>query len=371
MEEKNRDKIIVRTSVIGIVTNVLLSLFKAAVGILSNSIAVTLDAVNNLSDALSSVITIIGTKLANKKPDKSHPLGHGRVEYISAMIVSAIVLYAGITSLNESIKKILHPATPSYTNTALLIIAVAVVVKIVLGRYVKSKGEQVNSGALTASGADAMFDAIISASVLGSALLFKYTGISVEAYVGVVIAIVIIKSGIDMLRETLSDIIGKRADPELTARVKEILTEEPEVMGAYDLILNNYGPDREYASAHIELPDTMTIDELDRLTRRLQLKVYQETGVIMTGIGVYSYNTSDDEAAAIRNDVQEMVMAHDWALQLHGFYADTVKKTIRFDVVMSFDVDHSEGKRIIIEEVKEKYPDYEVMVVSDIDISDI
>ena len=153
----DREKTIVRTSIIGILTNVLLAAFKAAVGIISNSIAVTLDAVNNLSDALSSVVTIIGAKLGAKAPDKKHPLGYGRIEYLSSMIVAAIVLYAGITSLVESVKKIIHPEAADYGTISLIIIAVAIVVKLVLGRYVKKQGEKVNSGALVASGKDASF----------------------------------------------------------------------------------------------------------------------------------------------------------------------------------------------------------------------
>ena len=160
-ESENRDKVIVRTSIVGIVANIFLAAFKAVVGILSHSIAVVLDAVNNLSDALSSVITIVGTKLAGKLPDKKHPLGYGRIEYLSAMIVAAIVLYAGITSLVESVKKIIHPEKADYSAVALIIIASAVVVKLILGRYVKAQGEKVNSSALVASGADASFDAIL------------------------------------------------------------------------------------------------------------------------------------------------------------------------------------------------------------------
>lgn len=175
--EENRDKVIIRTSIIGILTNILLAVFKAVIGILSNSIAVTLDAVNNLSDALSSIITVIGTKLAGKLPDRKHPLGYGRIEYISAMIVSGIVLYAGITSEVESVKKIIHPEKPDYSIISLVIIAVAIIVKIILGRYVKVKGEQVNSGSLVASGSDAMFDAILSGSVLVSAIIYMLSGI--------------------------------------------------------------------------------------------------------------------------------------------------------------------------------------------------
>ena len=367
--EMNRDQVIIRTSIIGILANLLLVAFKAFVGIVSNSIAVILDAVNNLSDALSSIITIVGAKLSGKLPDKQHPLGYGRIEYLSAMIVSGIVLYAGITSAVESVKKIIHPEKPDYSTVSLVIIAVAVVVKILLGRYVKAQGKKVNSGSLVASGSDALNDAILSGSVLASAVIFKLTGLSLEPFVGLVISVFIIKSGIEMMKETLDQILGMRADKEVTDRIKAILNEEPQVHGAYDLILHNYGPDRDLASVHIELPDTMTVREVDRLTRKLEAKVYRETGVILTGVGLYSYNTGNDEAARIQNDVRERVLAHDWAVQFHGFYVDTGARQMQFDVVMSFDIQPKEGLRILHEEIQRAYPGYSIAIAPDVDVS--
>lgn len=369
-ESINRDKVIVKTSIIGIVTNIFLVIFKATIGLLSNSIAVILDAVNNLSDALSSVITIIGTKLANKLPNKKHPLGYGRIEYMSAMLVSAIVLYAGITSMVESVKRIFRPEAADYSVISLIIIAVAVAVKIVLGKYVKAKGEKVNSGALIASGADAMFDAILSASVLASAIIYFTTKVSLEAYVGVIISGVIIKAGIGMMSDTINDILGKRADAETTQKIKKILVEEPEVRGAYDLIIHNYGPNKNLASVHLELPDTMTVEQVDVLTRKLQNKVYHETGVIIAGMGVYSYNTKNDESAKIQNTIQETIMKHNWVLQMHGFYADIAKKEIRFDVVMSFEIDAKEGIKILNDEVTKLYSEYKIQIIPDVDVSD-
>lgn len=366
----NREKTIVKTSIIGILTNVLLVGFKAFVGLMSNSIAIILDAVNNLSDALSSVVTIIGAKLGAKQPDKKHPLGYGRIEYLSSMIVAALVLYAGITSLVESIKKIIRPEAAEYGTVTLVIISVAIVVKLILGLYVRKQGKKVNSGALVASGSDAMFDAILSASVLASAIVYLIWGVSLEAYVGVVIAGFIIKAGVEMMIETLNDIIGKREDAETTKELKQIICEEESVLGAYDVTLFNYGPNRNYGSVHVELPDTLTVDDVDRITRKIQVDVYQKTGVILTGIGVYSYNTSNDEAAQMRNKVQKTVLSHEWALQMHGFYADTEKKTARFDVVMSFDVDRKEALETMYKEICGMYPDYEIVIVPDVDVAD-
>ena len=376
MDENNdtlmmsRDKIIIRTSIIGILINVLLAGSKALIGVLVNSIAIVLDAVNNLSDAMSSIITIIGTKVANRLPDKKHPLGLGRAEYIAALLVAAIVLYAGITSAYESVKKIIHPEAADYNTASLIIMAMAIVVKLFLGRYFKSQGKKVNSASLIASGSDATFDAILTASVLASAIIYLVSGLSLEAYVGLLISFFIIRSGIGMVTETLDEILGVRADPELTGRIKAILSELPGVRGAYDLVPFNYGPDKIYASVHLELPDTMKVSEVDILTRKAQALVYKETGVILTGVGVYSYNTQNDEAAMIRDDVRRIVMSHDWALQFHGFYIELAEKVMRFDVVMSFDIDYRQGLQILCEEIQKAYPDYNISIAPDVDITD-
>ncbi|MBQ3667519.1 MAG: cation transporter [Elusimicrobiaceae bacterium] len=366
----SREQIIVKTSIVGIATNILLAAFKAAVGLLSNSIAIILDAVNNLSDALSSVITIIGAKLAGKQPDKKHPLGHGRIEYLSSMFVSALVLYAGITALIESVKKMIHPEDAHYSLLTLIILVVAIIAKLVLGKYVKTKGKQVNSGALIASGSDASFDAILSASVLACALLRLWWGISLEAYVGAVISVVIMKAGIGMLQETLHDILGQRPAPELVKQIKEIIQAQPLVHGVYDLLINNYGPNKNYASLHVELDDTLTVAQVDELTRKIENEVFHKTGIILTGVGVYAYNTSSEEIARIRNTVQEIVLSHDWTLQMHGFYADTAKKTLQFDVVLSFDVEREEALNTLTQEVQAKVPGYTVQITPDVDLAD-
>ena len=353
---------------IGVGTNVMLAVFKAIIGVISNSIAITLDAVNNISDALSSVITIIGTKLGAKEPDKNHPLGHGRIEYISSMVVAAIVLYAGITSLVESFKKIISPEKADYDIISLVIIGVAVLVKVVLGKYVKKQGVKHNSGALIASGSDALFDALISASVLASAIIYLAFDISLEAYVGVLISIFIVKAGIEMMTETISEILGKRSDKEDSDKIKNIIAEEKEVRGVYDLIIFNFGPSKNYASVHIELDDTMTVDEVDVLTRKIEAKVYQQSGVILTGVGVYSHNTSNEEVAVIKNTVKEKVLSFDWALQMHGFYLDMEEKSIRLDVVISFDIEKEKALSILTESIRQLYPTYSIKITTDLDV---
>ena len=371
MNPSDRERVIVRTSIIGIVANVLLVVFKAAVGLAANSIAIVLDAVNNLTDALSSVITIIGTKIANKRPDRKHPLGHGRYEYLSAMVIVAIVLYAGVTSLVESVKKIIFPEAVDYSAVTLIIVAAAVIVKIILGRYVSAKGKQVDSGSLVASGKDALFDAAISASVLAAALVYLGTGVSLEAYVGVLISVVIIKAGIDMLREALDDIVGTRPDAELAKGIKQTICADPEVLGAYDLLLDSFGPDLTIGAVHVEVPDVMTAAQIDAMTRRLQAKVYEEHHIVLATVGIYSRNTSDDEAAEVRSTITRMVMDHEGVLQMHGFYIDLERKSASFDLIIDFSApNRHELYDHIASEAQSLYPDYTFQIALDRDLSD-
>ena len=266
-----RQEKIIKTSIIGIVVNLILVAFKAFVGIVTNSIAITLDAVNNLTDALSSIITIIGAKLAHRPPDKNHPYGYGRIEYFSSVIIAVIVLWAGITAFMESWPKIFTPDVTNYSTVSLVIIAVAIVVKLALGRYVKSVGEDINSQALVASGSDALFDSILSLSTLVAALISIFFHISLEGILGVIISIVIIKASIDMIRETLDSMIGARVDSELSRKIKESICELPEVYGAYDLSLHNYGPEEMQGSVHVEVDDSLTALEIHNLTRQISI----------------------------------------------------------------------------------------------------
>lgn len=369
--QTSREKVIVRTSIIGIIANVFLAAFKAVIGFLSNSIAITLDAVNNISDAASSLITIVGAKLAAREPDKEHPFGYGRIEYMSAIIISVIVFYAGVTSLIESGKLILQPETPDYDTLSLIIVAVAVVVKIFLGRYVKNVGEQVNSDALVNSGEDARLDSVISASTLVAAGIFLTLQISLEAWLGVIISLVIIKAGIDMLRETLSKILGERNDVELAKSIRKTITGFPGVRGAYDLVLHNYGPDTWQGSIHIEVPDTYGANQLDKMLREIMVEVMQKHNVLLTAIGVYSFNTRDEEISRLEKKIREIVFSHQYVRQIHGFYLTKETKNIRFDLVISFD---APNRQVVFQEVvahmQEEFPDYELQVVMDTDFSE-
>lgn len=361
-----RQEKIIKTSVIGIIVNLILVAFKAFVGIVTNSIAITLDAVNNLTDALSSIITIIGAKLANRPPDKNHPYGYGRIEYFSSVIIAAIVLWAGITAFMESWPKIFTPDVTNYTTVSLVIIAVAIVVKLALGRYVKSVGEDINSQALVASGSDALFDSILSLSTLVAALVSIFFHISLEGILGVIISIVIIKASIDMIRETVDSMIGSRVDSELSRKIKESICELPEVYGAYDLSLHNYGPEDMQGSVHVEVDDSLTALEIHNLTRQISLKIYEEFSIILT-VGIYARNNKFND---IKNDLYEIASKYDEIIEIHGFIVYETQKLITFDMIVDFDADRQKVKNKVLTEIKQKHPQFTYQVIDDYDVSD-
>ena len=365
--ERNRE--IVKVSLVGIFANVLLAGFKAAVGLVSGSVAVVLDAVNNLSDALSSFVTILGAKLSQRPPDKKHPFGYGRLENISAVTVAVIVLLAGLTAFKESVEKIITPAAAEYSVVGVIIIAAAVPVKFFLGRYFKKKGLALKSEALSASGADALFDAVISFSTLVAAVISMVWHVTLEGWLGAVIAVLIVKAGAEILLESLSGLIGARAEGELTQAVREKVNSFDGVRGSYDLILNRYGEAKTIGSVHIEVDDAMTARELHALTRRISTEVYAAYGIILT-VGIYASNTGDAEAAAVKETVLALAEGRPEIRQIHGFYFDGAQKRVSFDVVSEFGADTAKLFAELQEKLAEAYPAYTFDIVPDTDFSD-
>ena len=361
----NRSQKIIRTSIIGIVANVLLAAFKAVVGILASSVAIVMDAVNNLSDALSSVITIIGTKLSERPADRKHPFGFGRVEYFSAIIIAVIVLSAGITSLIESVKKIFEPTEPEYTTVTLIVIVVAIVVKLVLGQYVKKQGEQLKSDALIASGSDALFDAVITLATLVSAGVMLLWHVSLDGILGALISIVIIKAGIEMLASPVNELLGARISQDLLRDIKQEVLGFEGVHGVFDIILHNYGPNVLIGSLHVNVYDTMDAHEIHGLTRRISEQMFERHGIIMT-VGVYSIATGKNKRAELQNTVMQTLARHKEILQVHGFYYFEKEHRISVDVVPDISVhDEAALNSQLTDEIKALVPGEEVTIVID------
>ena len=361
----SRSAQIIRTSIVGIVTNVLLAAFKAIVGVISSSIAIVMDAVNNLSDALSSVITIIGTKLSQKPADRKHPFGYGRVEYFSAIIIAVIVLSAGVTSLIESVKKIFAPTKPNYTTATLIVIIVAIVVKILLGWYVKRQGNKLKSDALIASGSDALFDAIITLATLISAGVMLLWGVSLDGILGTLISLLIIKAGIEMLASPVGELLGSRVSPELIAQIKKEIMEYDQVYGVYDIILHNYGPDVMIGSLHVSVDDGLTAQDIHGLTRKITLQMYQEHGIIMTE-GVYAVATGQNQRSDYQTKVLRALTAHKELVQIHGFYYSEKENLVTVDVVPDLTVrDENALCQKLTRELEELLPGEKVLITID------
>ena len=361
----DRNSQIIRTSWIGIVANVLLAAFKAIVGFISGSVAIIMDAVNNLSDALSSVITIVGTKLSQRPADRKHPFGFGRIEYFSAIIIAIIVVSAGITSFIESVKKLFNPTEPVYTTVTLAVIIVAIVVKLLLGQYVKHKGEQLKSDALIASGSDALFDSFITLTTLVSAGVMLLWNVSLDGILGTLISVVIIKAGIEMLASPVNELLGTSIPAELTNTIKKEVSSFEEVHGVYDLILHNYGPDVKIGSLHINVYDTMSAHEIHGLTRKISTLMYEKYGIIMT-VGIYALATGENRRAELQSKVMQMLSAHKEIIQVHAFYYSEKDNMISVDVVPDVDV-HDDTALIekLVNEIQPLVPDVQVIIVVD------
>ena len=369
-KDSSRSAEIIKVSWRGIAVHIVLVLFKASVGLAAHSIAVVLDAVNNLTDAVSSFITIIGTKLAGKAADRKHPYGHGRVEYIAASIVALLILAAGLTSLKESVDKILHPQELNYSVVSVIVIVGALAAKVLLGTYYRKKGAELNSDSLTASGTDALFDAVISLATLISAIVSMTAGFNLEGILGIVISLLILKAGMEIITGTISRIIGTRADDDFTSKIKEVICADPNVHGAYDLILHNYGPETYFGSVHIEVDDNMTAREIDALSRCLAGQIYREYSVLLT-IGIYAANTHNEAAVRIRNAVTEITGQYPEIRQVHGFYVEESTQAVSFDILLDYAVrDPAQITDAIRAALKARFPDYDFYINIDRDFSE-
>lgn len=365
----DRNKKIIRVSIVGILANVLLAAFKALVGLLSGAIAILMDAVNNLSDALSSVITIVGTKLSARPADQKHPFGHGRVEYLSAIVISLIVIAAGVTSLVESVKKIINPTTPSYTTLTLVVIIVAIAVKLVLGMFVKGQGKALKSDALIASGADALFDAIVTLSTLVSAGIMLIWNVNLDGIFGTIISLVIVKAGVEMLASPLGELLGTRISPEFAQQLKDKALSFEGVYGVYDIIVNNYGPNTLIGSLHISVAENATARELHLLTRSMSEAFYRDFGIIMT-IGIYAVYTGDTPMARLQKAVVQASNDHPGVAQAHAFYYYAEKNLITIDLVPDESVKDIQAFADTMNQfLHEQFPEHKFSVVVDFNYS--
>ena len=360
-----RNEKIIRTSYMGVGANVLLAAFKAGVGLASGSIAILMDAVNNLTDVLSSVVTIVGARLSARPADREHPFGHGRIEYFAAIIIAIIVLMAGMASMIESVKKILHPTLPQYDTIMLVVIVVAIVVKILLGTYVRRTGHELRSDALIASGADSLFDAVVTLSTLVSAIIMLLWQVNLDGWFGGLISLVILKAGLEMLASPINELLGSHVPREFVTNLKREVMSFDQVLGIYDIIMNNYGPDTYIGSIHVNVPDTMTAREIHRLTREITLRIYEKFGAVVT-VGIYAVSRGDSTEGRLQHDVMQMAAHCAHVTQVHGYYYYEDQQLITIDVVPDDEVtDNDAFARTMSETLHSAFPHQRFSIVVD------
>lgn len=364
----NREREIVKASIIGIAGNTLLVVFKMIVGLASNSIAIILDGVNNATDSLSSIVTIVGTKLAGRRPDRNHPFGYGRIEYLTSVVIALIILVAGVISLRESILKIINPGTPEYSTLTLVVIVVAIIAKIGLGVVFARYGKKTESGALIASGIDSNYDALLSGGTLVVALFQNMWGINIDGAVGIIISLVVCKAGIDVMRDSLAPIIGTAEDRNTVNAIRKYVAKFPNVCDVQDIVFDSFGRSLTIGSAHITVPDDMTAQQISELTREIAKGIQNEFGMVFT-IGIYAENTTG-QFAPMRAKLTELVAAEPCVLSTHGFYVQAKTKTCYFDVVIEIEADCAGAVSHLVEQMRDAFPGFTFDVQVDFDYAE-
>ena len=350
---------------VGIGLNVLLFIGKFFAGQLSGSIAVTADAFNNLSDAGSSAVTLLGFRLAGKKPDPDHPFGHGRIEYISGLIVAGLILLMGVELAKSSFDKILYPEEVTFSALALVILAVSVAVKLYMWHYNRRIGGKIRSAAMEATASDSLSDAAATSAVLLAMLIGRWTGLAVDGYVGMVVALFILFSAYKAAKETLSPLLGQAPDPELVQHIRDIVEEHDTVVGIHDLVVHDYGPGRQMVSLHAEVPASGDIlqlhDVIDNIERELHEKLHVQAVIHMDPIV-----TDDETVDALRRQGAELVRQVEPRMTVHDLRVirGTTHTNLVFDAVLPLDaaITPAEAGRRIREKVAELDGDYYAVV---------
>ena len=352
---------------VGILANVAFAVIKLIVGSVSNSIAITSDAINNLTDATASVITLIGLKIARHRPDHKHPLGYGRIEYISGMIISTLVLVTGIQFLMTSIQRIELPQTTRFSVSQLLILCVVMLGKWALSRLDLAIGNKMDSDSLIAAGTDAKMDVMVSGATILTGMLSKYLNWHIDGYTGVALSLFIIYNGCMLIRQTISNILGERPSQDIAAKIKaEVLKYEP-IIGAYDLLLHNYGPATKVGTLNVEMPDDISVEAAYEAMTAARQDILKLFGIYIT-FGLYSVNTYDEKIVALRGDISDIVTAIPGAISIHNFRYDQNQHQFRFDAVVGFGIsDFTDFTAHATSAIRARYPDADVVINIDMD----
>lgn len=359
-DPETRQGVVMATSAIGIIVNVLLASVKVAIGVLANSIAVISEGINNATDSLSSVITMVGAKLSNKRPTKKHPFGYGRIEYITSLIIAGLIIATAVELLKSSIKLIIEPQDLTVNTLTLIIIAASALVKLWLAWYTIKKGKQVNSGILVAMGTDSRNDCIVSAVTIVSAVVFIVFRFSVDAYAGIITSLFIFKAGFDILKDTLANLLGQPVEKETADELYSIIRSTPGVLNAADMILHNYGPDRYSGSVNIEMDHQMTVEQLYSTIHKLQLDIMHQKGITMV-FGIYAVDRDHSEIKQMRQQIAQYVRGKEHVISYHALYLEPQTNVIYVDLVVDYELkDWNRLRTDFTEYMHGLYPDNKI-----------
>jgi len=348
----------VLASVVGIVCNVILFAIKLVIGLILRSVAVMADAFNNLSDAASSIIGFVGVKMADKPADEDHPFGHGRMEYIAALIVAFIVIEVGLSFFKSSIEKISNPQSITFSLVSVIILAVSICIKLWLGVFNRKLGNRINSSVMKATATDAFGDVITTAVTVISIIVAEFTSLNIDGYVGVLVSLVVMWAGIGIVRDTIAPLIGEAVDPELYEQIVKKVEGYEGIVGTHDLIVHNYGPGRSMASVHAEVPADVDLLKAHELIDRIEADVRNELGIFMV-IHMDPIETKNEAVREYKEMVKEVIASIDEKIEIHDFRIVDGEEQVNliFDTVVPYSYDkkaETELRETICSRVKER-----------------
>lgn len=356
----SRESIITMTSGLGVFVNIIMALTKVIIGALASSIAIISEGVNNAADVLSAIITLVGSKLARKHPDKKHPFGYGRIEYLVSLIISVLILVTGVEMVISSVKLIFNPEELNISYLSLIIVAGSAVIKFILGVYTMKMGKKADSNALVGVGLDSRNDSYASIITIVAALVFLIFHISVDAYAGIIISILILKAGLELLLDTIGDLLGRPGEHELAVEIyREVLATDG-IISAADMMLHNYGPDAWSGSVNVEIDHAKTVGEIYEFLHALQLRIMHEHNVTMV-FGVYAVDNDHDTVRELRKKIADFVHAQEHVKSYHAVYLVEEEKKIYCDLIVDYDLQDWDALRAeFTEYITKLYPQYEM-----------
>lgn len=370
-DEKTRNAYVYMGSIVGIICNLVLSIVKISVGFLSGSVSITADGFNNLSDMASSVITMVGIKLANRPADKEHPFGHGRMEYLSALVVAFMVMLVGVQFIKTSVDRIMNPVPITFEMIPFILLLLSLIVKFWLSRFNKYVGEKINSSALKAASVDALGDVFTSSCVLISFLAAKFTTLPIDGYVGLVVSVAILYAGYSLVKETISPLLGEAPDEELVKGIKQGVLSYDNIIGVHDLIIHNYGVGKCMASIHAEIPSNIDLITIHEIIDSAEREISQKLNIYLV-IHMDPMCIHDDKINTVKGKVQNILLKFDSVKSMHDFRITEGENKI--NLIFDVEVDahnintkdkEEELRNDLIEEIKKMDPLYNCVITID------